>query len=240
MIPGRIIALGALLLSGAAHAVTPAVLSASPALDSGSSGSATAYARPSAFGSGLVVTAGWFFKDTMFYSKGRGGLTIGAGKAFPVARWLAVWAGAGALRAKGTMRTVVSGEDFETFFDGDAVWGELGVVTPWLPFPIAAAVYRQRTDLDDLGLTGATAGRRLAGSADGFGAGLSVHLLFEFFLSKREQPPRGLGIAFEYVGLMDFSARTIRTMDPAGFTADHKRWKPFRGEALRLGLEYEF
>lgn len=232
--------LAGLMIAASARAVTPAVLSASPALESGQPESATVHARPSSFGTGVVVTTGWFFKDTMFYSKGRGGLTVGAGKAFPVLRWLAVWTGAGMLRARGTLKTTAGGDEFETTFDGDAVWGELGFVTPWLPFPVALTVYRQRTELDETGRTGAMAGRRLTGSADGWGAGASVHLLFEFFLTKKPDPPRGLGIAVEYVGLMDFSGRTIRTGDATGFTADHKGWKPFKGEALRIGLEYEF
>ncbi len=228
------------LLAAGAEAVTPAVLSASPALESGAPESATGMARPPSFGTGVIVTTGWFFKDTMFYSKGRGGLTVGAGKAFPVTRWLAVWAGAGALRSHGTLRTVVDGLDLDTTFDGDAVWLEAGVVIPWLPFPVALTAYRHRTDLEDAGRNGALAGRRLAGSAEGWGAGGVVHLLFEYFIANRRSGPRGLGFAIEYVGFMDLSGRTIRTADAAGYTADHRNWKPVKGEALRVGLEYEF
>lgn len=234
------LALLPLLAGSRAAAVTPAVLSATPALESGAPESATVNVRPSSFGTGIVVTTGWFFQDTMFYSGGRGGITAGAGKAFPVLRWLAVWAGAGAFRSHGTMHTQANGADFETTFDGDAVWAELGVVTPWLPFPVALTAYRHRTGLDETGRSGAAAGRRYTGTADGWGAGAAVHLLFEFFLGKSDRPPRGLGVAVEYVGLMDFSARTVATADPAGLTADHRNWKPFKGEALRIGLEYEF
>lgn len=228
------------LAAGRAGAVTTSVLSATPALESGAPESSTVHERPSSFGTGIVVTTGWFFKDTMFYSKGRGGLTAGAGKAFPVLRWLAVWTGVGAFKSRGTMRTTASGAEFETTFDGDAMWAEAGVVTPWLPFPVALTVYRHRTELDETGRGGMAAGRRYAGSSDGMGVGAAVHLLFEFFLTGRERPPRGLAVAIEYVGLMDFSGRTIETTDPAGFVADHRNWKPFKGEALRIGLEYEF
>lgn len=225
----------ALLLASTAHALAPAALSST----SPESGGGTGYAGSGVFGTGWMVTGGYFFKDTMFYSAGRGGPIVTAGRAFQVVRWLGIWAGGGVLAARGTMDATGGGSGFRTTFDGQAGWVELGVLTPWLPFPVSLAVYRHTTDLSDRGVSGPAAGGVFTGRMRGTGLGASVRVLFEFFFSK-SRSHRGLGIVGGYAGFMDLSPRTARTRDANGNGIDHVNWKPFKGESLQLGLEYEF
>jgi hypothetical protein len=192
------------------------------------------------YGTGWAVTAGYFFKDTMFYSGGRGGPSVSVGKAFRVLRWLGVRVGGGVLRAKGTLDTTGAGSGFRTTFDETAVYADLGIVTPWLPFPVSLAFYRHATDLTDRAASGALSGRTFTGAATGTGLGLDVRIEFEFFDSKRRAPHRGLGVVLGYAGFMDLSPKTLRTRDAAGVTLEHAKWKPFAGEGLHAGLEYEF
>lgn len=219
-----------------AHALTPAALSSTTPEAEG----ATGYAGSGAFGTGWMVTGGYFFKDTMFYSAGRGGPVVTAGRAFQVVRWLGIWVGGGVLAAHGTMDTTGGGSWFRTTFDEEAAWVDVGVVIPWLPIPVSLAVYRHSTDLTDRGVSGPGSGSVFTGRAKGTGLGATVRVLFEYFFSKRRAPHRGLGIAGGYAGFMDLSPRAARTRDEMGNGLDHVNWKPFKGEGLQLGLEYEF
>lgn len=192
-------------------------------------------------GTGAMVTAGYFFQDTMFYSRGRGGWHVTAGRVWPIPWGLGIWSGAGAYRSAGTMETY--GDDasrYETRFAADVAYVDVGIVTRYLPIPVCLALYSHSTEIRNRGLAGPAAGRFFRGGDSGLGWGLNVHILIEYFVSGRRKPPRGLGVVVGYVGFMDWSARDIPTRDAAGGTVTLREWKPLKGESLRLGLEYEF
>ncbi|MEK7476612.1 MAG: hypothetical protein AAB152_13400 [Candidatus Coatesbacteria bacterium] len=225
-----------LCVAQSVRAMAPAALSATTPESEGG----TAWKDSGLYGTGWTVTAGYFFKDTMFYSQGRGGPAVSVGKAFRVLRWLGIRAGGGVLRAKGTMNTSGAGSGFRTTFDSTVMYADLGIVTPWLPFPVSLAFYRHATDLTDAAGSGALYGRTFRGSATGTGLGADVRIEFEFFSSKRRAPHRGPGIVLGYSGFMDFSPKKLGTRDAAGVVLEHPKWKPFAGEGLHAGLEYEF
>ena len=205
-------------------------------------GGSTLYEDALGYGTGLQLNAGYFFKDTLFYSKGRGGLHVDGGKAFPVAGKFGVWAGAGVLRASGTLRsTDQEASRYDTHFDASIVHADLGVLTPWTPFPLGIMVYRQRTDIEELALDAPLAGRKFTGSSSGFGWGFTVHLLFEWFPWDTGAPVRrGPGIVFGYMGLVDMKKVNIPVKDGSGSGLVHQGWKPAAGEGLRAGIEWEF
>ena len=200
---------------------------------------ASGYGDSGILGTGWTVTAGYFFKDTMFYSGARGGPVVAAGRTIPVFSWLGVWAGAGAFLARGTYGAEAAGSRFRTAFDETAFHFELGLVTPWLPFPVSLALYRHSTSLDDSAVSGALAGSAFSGRSAGWGAGANVRIMFEYFLSGRHGRHRGLALVGGYAGFMDLSPVNVRTRGPAG-ELEHRDWKPFKGESLQVGLEYEF
>ena len=225
----------AVLARPAAAVTAPAGASATPL-----AGSAT-LAGESAFGTGWMVNAGYFFKDTMFYSGGRGGLHISVGKMVALPYGLGLWTGAGTMRSRGTYEsTLADGARYRTAFDLTVAYADLGIATPFTPFPIGVVVYRQAGTLDDTGLTGPQAGRALAARDRGWGIGLDVHLLFEWFLRERRGRSRGPALVIGYEGFMDLSARTVAATDAAGGRVEHRLWKPLKGESLRGGLEWEF
>jgi len=194
-------------------------------------------------GNGWMVNIGYFFKDTMFNSRGRGGLHINAGRVLPLPLLgrFGLWVGAGAFHASGTLTTVATDQQrYRTTFDADTLYADVGVITPWVPFPVCVVVYWHSTALRNVGLTGPLAGATLTGDHSGLGLGFDVHLLFEHFWGKARKPPRGLGLVVGYVGLLEPAGRNLVTRDQAGNSATVKKWKPLRGESLRVGLEYEF
>lgn len=211
-----------------------------PAMTGGMITGATRYGEPD-FGTGVVVQAGYFFKDTMFYSGGRGGLVVGAGKSFLLPKRFGVWLGAGILRADGTMRTTTADDhSADTTFRTEAVLGELGLLTPFTPFPIGLMFYRHDTRLSDRVLSGPNSGKTLSGSLAGYGWGVMVHLMLEIFRGKEGRGPHGLGIVISYGGLADLTKVDITTGEAGGGREVHRKWRPVAGESLRAGLEYEF
>ena len=192
-------------------------------------------------GSGWTINAGYFFKDSLFYGNGRGGLHVNAGRVIPLPHRFGLWAGAGAFRARGTVDTSSDdGSRFRTTFDSGVFYADLGVLTPWTPFPFCVAVYRHSTSIRNRGVGGPLSGAVLDGSAGSWGVGLDVHLLYEHFFSKSGKPPRGLGLVLGYVGFIAPPGRDVVTRDDAGNVVIVRKWKPLAGESLRAGLEYEF
>jgi len=194
------------------------------------------------YGTGLMVNAGYFFKDTMFYSKGRGGLHVDLGKAFPLAGKFGMWIGAGAVRASGTMRSVDQDSfRYDTHFDSQIVHADIGVLTPWTPFPVGVMIYRHRTDMSDLALDGPMEGSKFSGRSTGLGWGFTVHLLFEWFpWHSSPVSRRGPGLVLGYMGLVDMRKTDIIVEDDSGRKLTHRGWKPVAGESLRAGIEWEF
>jgi len=219
---------------------TASARAADPSATTTEGAGGTVYAGSGVYGTGWIVTGGYFFKDTMFYSRGRGGPLVSVGRAFKVFRWIGVWTGGGVLGARGTMDTAGAGSIFRTTFDETVVYTELGIITPWLPFPVSLSLYRHSTDLTDAGVAGAAAGRSFTGRKAGIGLGVDVRVQFEFFFTKRRAGHRGLGLVAGYCGFMDMTGRALTTTDTNGATLTHPKWKPFAGEGLQLGLEYEF
>jgi hypothetical protein len=225
----------AVLFVWALLGVTPAGAVTSDALTATETGEA----RRSPYGAGVIVTGGYFFKDTLFYSGGRGGPHLAGGRALALTRWLGLWIGAGALAASGTQNVQADGGEVRSRFEERLAYVEAGVITPWFPLPVALALYGHETTFAETGLGGAAAGRALSGVERGVGVGVVVHLVVEHFFSDRRDGPRGVGLVAGYTGLMELSPVQVRTRDAAGFEAG-RTWKPFKGESLRLGLEYEF
>ena len=205
-------------------------------------GGSTQYEETLGYGTGLQLNAGYYFKDTMFYSKGRGGLHIDGGKAFPLAGKFGVWLGAGTIQATGTLRSIDQASSrYDTHFDAQIIHADIGVLTPWTPFPVGIMIYRHRTSMDDLALDGPLAGRKYSGTASGIGWGFTVHLLFEWFPWNTSSPSRrGPGIVFGYMGLVDMKKVSIPVRDGLGGELEHTGWKPAGGESLRGGIEWEF
>ena len=198
-------------------------------------------AGESAFGTGWMVNAGYFFKDTLFYSGGRGGPHVNAGKLVPLPHGLALWAGAGLMTAKGSYTSTLSdGNRWETAFDLSIAYADLGIATPWTPFPVALVVYSQSATVKDELRSGAAPGRTLRTIDKGVGVGLDVHLLFEWFLSAKRGRHRGPALVLGYEGFIDLSGHALATTDAAGGRVEHKAWKPLKGESLRGGIEWEF
>lgn len=190
---------------------------------------------------GWMVNGGYFFKDTMFNNGGRGGPHVDAGRAFAVNKWVALWAGIGALQAEATQRFVSpAGSEYRATWKVQGVYADAGVVIPWMPFPIALAVYRQSSDLSDVGVSGPLTGRTLSGSRDGYGVAVDIHIMFEWFLHGDRPSHRGLGFVLGYIGFIDLTGHDLATADAAGGQVVHPNWKAMRGESLRGGLEYEF
>ena len=215
----------------------------SPALAfTGSGMSATAETDSLAFGTGVMVNAGYFFKDTMFSGRGRGGFHADCGKAFPLGGKFGFWAGAGALRASGTFKAKDSdGNEYDTHFNLSAVHADLGLLTPWTPFPVGIMVYKHWTDVSDTARSGPYTGDRFSGSESGFGWGIAVHILFEWFpWESRSRAGRGPGLVLGYMGLIDMSKIGLETANSGSVVLVHKGWKPVAGESLRAGLEWEF
>jgi len=193
------------------------------------------------FGTGIVVEAGYFFKDTMFYSRGRGGWCLDAAKTFLLPYHFGLWVGAGVLTAEGTMRmTSSAGFDADTTFRTQAFSGEVGILTPWTPFPVAVMVYRHDTRISDRCIGGPYDRKTLSGSKSGFGWGIIVRILLELFGGGERKGPHGLGVVIGYAGLADLSKVDITTEGDGGAKAIHRKWKPVAGESIRAGLEYEF
>lgn len=211
-------------------------------------------------GTGIMVNAGYFFKDTMFYSRARGGPHVNAGRIWALPHGFGVWTGVGAYRVSGTQETL-AGDRFETTYESGVVYADIGIVTPYFPIPISAVFYRHSTDVRNLGLTGVRTGSVLTGSSSGLGVGLNIQIMFEWFFwgdngsagddaragedtrAKRRGRTRGrgLGLVVGYIGFMDARGRDLVTRNAAGDTVTLRRWwKPLKGESLRLGLEYEF
>ena len=205
-------------------------------------GSATQSEDSLAYGTGIMVNAGYFFKDTMFYSKGRGGLHVDGGKAFPLGGKFGLWVGAGAMQAKGTMRAYDHDSfRYDTRFEAKIVHADIGILTPWTPFPLGIMIYQHRTDLDDSALDGPLAGGRFSGSSSGIGWGFTVHLLFEWFPWGADSVSRrGPGLVFGYMGLIDMKKINIPVRDGLGRELVHQGWSPAAGESLRAGIEWEF
>lgn len=205
-------------------------------------GSATPSEDSLGYGTGLMVNAGYFFKDTMFYSRGRGGVHIDIGKAFPLQGKFGIWLGAGGIRASGTMRS--TGQDssrYDTHFEAQIVHADIGVLTPLTPFPVGIMLYRHRTGMEDRALDGPLAGREFSGVSTGLGWGFTVHLLFEWFpWDSGPEGRHGPGFVFGYMGLIDMEKTGIPVEDDSGARLVHAGWKPAAGESLRAGIEWEF
>jgi len=188
-----------------------------------------------------MINGGYFFKDTMFNNGGRGGPHVDAGRAFAVNKGFALWAGAGALQAEATQRCVwPAGSEYRTTWKVQGVYADAGVVIPWMPFPIALAVYRQSSDLTDRGVSGPLTGQTLTGSRDGYGVAVDIHILFEWFIHGERTTHRGLGFVLGYIGFIDLMGKDLNTTDAAGDRVTHLNWKAMKGESLRGGIEYEF
>ena len=144
-------------------------------------------------------------------------------------------------RASGAFNAVADdGSGFRTEFDSHVYYADLGVQLPWVPLPLCVAFYHHSTDLNASGTSGSSSGLSLAGSGESSGIGFTVHVILEYFFSRKERPPRGLGLVGGYIGMMEGRGRDILVTDGAGHARIFRGWKPFRGESLRLGLEYEF
>ena len=204
--------------------------------------SGTSIEESLAYGTGLMVNAGYFFKDTMFYSHGRGGLHVDVGRAFPLAGKFGLWIGAGAGRASGTLRSI--GPDssrYDTQFDAEFVHADIGILTPITPFPVGVMLYRHKTSLNDQALDGPLANREFMGASSGLGWGITIHVLFEWFPWKGGAVSRrGPGLVLGYMGLVDMSKTDITVKDGMGGELLHKGWKPVAGESLRAGIEWEY
>ncbi len=193
-------------------------------------------------GEGWMVNGGWFFKDRLFNNAGRGGVHVDAGRAWTLAPWLGLWTGAGALEAHGSRQRFLAadGSRYDTTWNVRAQYVDAGVVIPWMPFPVALAAYRHASDVSDAAATGPLAGRTLAGSRDGIGLAIDIHIVFEWFVHADRKPPRGLGFTAGYIGFIDVTGHDLAATDAAGGRVTHPNWKPLQGESLRAGIEYEF
>lgn len=230
----------ALFLLGAGNAVALVVgegESATPAKDS------SAREVPW-WGSGWAVKGGYFFKDTMFYSRARGGPHIDFSKVFALPARFGLWTGAGVFRATGTeaVRTAKPYTDsmVDLSFDESTAYGDIGLATPWFPIPICLAVYWHRSELSARGRSGELDKAAYTADKSGVGLGLTVHIILEWFPGKERRPPRGLGIVLGYAGLMELSGGDAKLKEKDGTREPAVKWRPFKGESLRAGLEYEF
>ncbi|MEK7765392.1 MAG: hypothetical protein AAB368_04060, partial [bacterium] len=118
---------------------------------------------------------------------------------------------------------------------------DLTLVLPWFPFPVGPVVYWHETSLTAAGRSGPLAGRALAGSSRGVGAGFTVRIMGEWFRAGRTRRPRGLGMTLGYIGFWDFTPGDVplRALSGSG-TTQYIRWRSLRGEGLQAGVEYEF
>jgi len=226
-----------------ARAIVPAGKPVSATTSSGSASEAGAVGKrdfPGA-GTGWMVNAGYFFKDTMFYSNGRGGGHVNVGRLIPLPKRFGLWVGVGGFQARGTQETTGGdGNRYRTTFDSEILYTDLGLVTPLTPFPVCLVVYWHSTGFRNEGITGPLTGTTLTGDHSAIRVGFNVHLLFEYFLSGARKPPRGLGLVVGWVGFLEPSGQDLVTRDGAGNAVTLRKWKPLRGESLRVGLEYEF
>ena len=207
-----------------------------------SPGSATPWEDSLGVGEGWMLTAGWFFKDTMFYSNARGGVHVAMGRVLRVSRNAGVWIGSGGFSSSGSFRSADSSfDEYDTSFRGWLVHTDVGLVTPWFPFPVSLVFYSHSTRIEDRALSGPFSGCLFKGSDSGAGLGMSVQIVLEFFLNSSPRPPRGPALVVAYMGFWDLTAKDIETVkEGGGAYLVHKDWKPIRGESLRAGVEYEF
>jgi len=205
------------------------------------SASSTVSGDAGMIGEGWMVNGGYFFKDKMFGNGARGGIHIDGGRAFALSHWVALWAGAGALEASAAQRFVsAAGPEYRSTWTVRSVYADVGVVIPWMPFPIALAIYRASSEVSDAAQNGPYAGRTLAADRDAFGMAIDIHILFEWFLHAERTGHRGLGFVLGYVGFIDLSGKDLAVTDALGGTVTHVNWRPMKGESLRGGIEYEF
>ena len=192
-------------------------------------------------GSGWMVAGGYFYKDRIFGNHAIGGPHLNFGHVFQLPYRFGIWAGGGVLKASGAFNAKADdGSGFRMDFESDVYYADLGVQMPWVPLPLCVAFYHHSTRLSARGTSGSTAGLTLTGADESSGIGFTIHVILEYFFSSRERPPRGLGLVGGYIGMMEGRGRDIPVGDGAGHARIFKGWKPFKGESLRLGLEYEF
>ena len=196
------------------------------------------------WGSGWTAMGGYFFKDTMFYSHARGGAHFGVSKEYAHPARFGLWTGAGVFRATGTERvgTAKPYQDstVDLSFDESTAYGDIGLATPWFPVPICLAVYWHQSELSARGRSGELDKAVYAADKSGVGLGLTVHIILEWFPGKEKRPPRGLGMVIGYTGMMELSGGDVKLKEKDGTREPKVLWRPFKGESLRAGLEYEF
>lgn len=189
---------------------------------------------------GWLIHAGYFFHDTMFYSSARGGPHAAIARVFPLIKQAGIWTEAGCMFSSGVMDTVAAdSETYRTRFETGAVYVAAGPSLAYWPVPFGLALYFHRTELEDLSKTGPLAGTRLAGSESGVGLGLVVNILVAL---GSPSPGKGLHVraTLGYAGFIDSTRPDVVTASEAGLTATHHKWKAFRGECLRGGVELDF
>ncbi len=195
---------------------------------------------PEGSSSGWMVNAGYFFKDTMFYGSGRGGLHAAIGRIFGVTRVVGLWSETGWTSAGGTCGTVgLQGEEYRTRFSSQCLYVTLGVSVLRYSVPVGVGVYWHDTSFVSTRVTGPLAGVEASGNEHGIGTGIMVNVYIPLGGAQgrdRRRPRLILG----YGGFIDWTPVDLQTdADSASLgTVIERKWRPLRGEALRVGLEF--